>query len=301
MASNKNDKLKKLHKTIDTIVKARQIQKAKVDLNVMKEELTQEELKKFHKPMVEQLTSIVDTTTSKKATLLPIEHSLSSPIPIESPSTTLIPIEHTSKESSKSLKQSSKESSKTVKDSSKESSKTAKDTYKESLQNLETTFKNVFYPDEGIDEEIVKKFYRFNMPSEIVKDESLYEINYNRVVQQLKSLGGQKKSKYAGPEIDEHIKALSFYNERIKFIKKGLDQQSKVQTGSGIVSYKYYSSCDELIQRLNLLCGITKAGNNSPENEIEIRNEIVSILDILLKNRYINAIQHKKLYNKWCY
>ncbi len=40
-----------------------------------------------------------------------------------------------------------------------------------------------------------------------------------------------------------------------------------------------------------------EAGNNSPL----VRNEIVSILDILLKNRYINAKQHKKLYNKWCY
>ena len=50
MKLNKNNKLKKLHKTIDKIVKSRQIQKAKVDLNLMKEELTQEELKKFHKP-----------------------------------------------------------------------------------------------------------------------------------------------------------------------------------------------------------------------------------------------------------
>jgi hypothetical protein len=49
-------------------VKARQIQKAKVDLNVMKEELAQEALKKFHKHMVDQLTSIVGTTTSKKTT-----------------------------------------------------------------------------------------------------------------------------------------------------------------------------------------------------------------------------------------
>jgi hypothetical protein len=39
-------------------VKSRQIQKAKVDLNVMKEELTQEELKKFHKPMVDKLTRV---------------------------------------------------------------------------------------------------------------------------------------------------------------------------------------------------------------------------------------------------
>ncbi len=65
MNSNKNNKLKQLHKTIDSIVKSRQIQKAKVDLNVMKEELTQEELKKFHKPMVDQLTSIVDKTNTK--------------------------------------------------------------------------------------------------------------------------------------------------------------------------------------------------------------------------------------------
>jgi hypothetical protein len=69
------------------------------------------------------------------------------------------------------------------------------------------------------------------------------------------------------------------------------------QKGSGIVSYKYYSSCDELIQRLHLLCGITEAGNNSPE----VRNEIVSILDILLKDKYIDSKQHKILYNKWCY
>jgi hypothetical protein len=198
-------------------------------------------------------------------------------------------------------KQSSKQSLKIPKESSEVSSKQSTESPKvvlqESLKNLETTLKKVFYLDEGIDGKIVKKLYRFNMPNEIVKDESLYEQNYNRVVQQLKSLGGQKKSKYADPEIDEHIKGSSFYNERIKLIKKGLDQQSKFQTGSGIINYKYFSSCDELIQRLKVLCGSREAGNKSPE----IRNEIVSILDILLKNRYINAKQHKKLYNKWCY
>jgi hypothetical protein len=47
MDSNKN-KLKQLHKTIETIMKARQVQKAKVDTNVMKEEI-----KKFHKPVVD--------------------------------------------------------------------------------------------------------------------------------------------------------------------------------------------------------------------------------------------------------
>jgi hypothetical protein len=65
-----------------------------------------------------------------KKSLLLIEDSLSSPIPIESLSTTLIPIEHTAKESLK-----------TDKDSSKVSSKTAKESSKESLQNLETNLK----------------------------------------------------------------------------------------------------------------------------------------------------------------
>jgi hypothetical protein len=102
---------------------------------------------RFHKPIVDQLTSI-----ENKKSLLPIEDSKSSPLYIESPSTTLIPIEHTSKAD-----------------------------LKDSLKNLETTLKNVFYPDEGIDEEIVKILYRFNMPSEIVKDKNLYDSNYNRV------------------------------------------------------------------------------------------------------------------------
>jgi hypothetical protein len=191
MNSNKNNKLKKLHKTIDTIVKARQIQKARVDSNVMKEELTQEELKKFHKPMVDQLASIVDTTTSTKTTLLPIEDSLSSPIPIAGPSTTLIPIEHTLKESSKSPKKS--------KESSKQSTESPKVILQEILKDLETALKNVFYPDEGIDEGIVKNYYGLKMPSEILKDKSLYDSNHDRVVQILKSLGGQKRSKYTDP------------------------------------------------------------------------------------------------------
>jgi hypothetical protein len=49
-------------------------------------------------------------------------------------------------------------------------------------------------------------------------------------------LGCQKKGKYADPEIDKRIKSLSFYNERIKLIKKGLDQQSSAKTGRGIIS-----------------------------------------------------------------
>jgi hypothetical protein len=54
--------------------------------------------------MVDQLTSIINKTNRNQTTLLPIEDSPSSPIPIAGPSTTLISIEHTSKEPSKSPK-----------------------------------------------------------------------------------------------------------------------------------------------------------------------------------------------------
>jgi hypothetical protein len=111
-----------LHKTIDTILKAREIQKARVDSNVMREELTQEELERSHRPMVDQLASIVDTTKSQQTTLIPIEGLLITGPPQIEYSTGSVP-----KETSKSLKESSKESS------------------------------NVFYPDKDINEDIVKK------------------------------------------------------------------------------------------------------------------------------------------------
>ena len=133
------------------------------------------------------------------------------------------------------------------------------------------------------------------MPSEILKDPTLYEQSHSNVVSKLKSLGAQSKGKYADPEIDNYIKALRTYNERIKLIKKALDQKSQSQTGKGI-TYKYYSSCDELIERLNLLCGSKDAGNNSSE----VRNEIVSILDILLNHGLIKPQEHNSLYTKWC-
>ena len=259
-------KLKELHETIDTIVKARKVQKAQIDSNIMKEQLTEEELEKFHKPITELLSQERPIAIENPRNILAIEGNM-----------------ETEKEPKAIEEDSFHDSSISVKaDISKRPIKSATEPLK------------VFYPDEGINKEIVKDIYRFNMPSEILENHILYEQNYNRVVSTLKSLGAQKKGKYSDPEIDNYIKALSTYNERIKLIKKALDQQS--QTGTGI-TYKYYSTCDELIERLNLLCGSKDAGNNSSV----IRNEIVSILDILLNKGVIDKNTHKLFYNKWFY
>jgi len=78
------------------------------------------------------------------------------------------------------------------------------------------------------------------VPNGIIENESrrepsrclqpkLCEENNKRVVSTLRSLGSQKRGKHTNPEIDEYIKALSFYNEQVKFIEKGLEQCQRKQ------------------------------------------------------------------------
>jgi hypothetical protein len=62
-------------------------------------------------------------------------------------------------------------------------------------------------------------------------------------------------------------------------------------------NYKYYSNNDELVKRLTLLCWAIEVGNNS----IEVKNEIVSILDTLSNIKVINSKERKMLFNKWCH
>ena len=145
--------------------------------------------------------------------------------------------------------------------------------------------------------EIVKILHSFKLPSEIAENPDLYKENHGRVVEKLKSLGGQKRGKNADNKlIDEYIEALSFYNNRLKLVKNVLDQQNSSQEGQGI-SYKHYSTCDELVEKLKILCGSREIGNNSAE----LINEIVSILDILLNKGILNKDEHKIFFNKWCY
>ena len=298
--TQRHNKLKELHKTIDAIVEAREIQKAKVDANLLTEELSQEELEKFHKPMVKLIQEKSgELANIARRTDIAIEGPPSGPLPIAGPQEQIeYPTTSDSKESFMTPKESSMTPEESSKESSKESSMTPKESSKRSSKrSSKKSPLNVFYPDKGINEHIVKNKYGFNMPSEIVEDPTLCKSNRVRVLTKLKSLGGQKNSINPKPKIDEEIKALSTYNERLKLIQKGLDQQSQSpsQTGKGI-TYKYYSSCDELIERLNLLCGSKDAGNNSSE----VRNEIVSILDILLNHGLIKPQEHNSLYTKWC-
>jgi hypothetical protein len=57
-------------------------------------------------------------------------------------------------------------------------------------------------------------------------------------------------------------------------------------------SKQYYSSFDELVDRLSLLTASAQAGNTS----IDVKNEISEILDILLSNKCIEEKDYQKLY-----
>ncbi len=53
--------VRELNKTISEITKTRNIQKAKVEQKKMLEEMQEEDIAKFHKPVVEKVTKIFPT------------------------------------------------------------------------------------------------------------------------------------------------------------------------------------------------------------------------------------------------
>jgi len=60
-------------------------------------------------------------------------------------------------------------------------------------------------------------------------------------------------------------------------------------------SKQYFSSLDELVDRLSLLTASAQAGNTS----VDVKNKIAEILDILLSNKCIAKKDYQKLYKKF--
>jgi hypothetical protein len=110
-----------------------------------------------------------------------------------------------------------------------------------------------------------------------------------------------KKGSEEYKQLNRKIKGLRAYKDRIKQIPEALRLQKgeglKSNVSKSTVQYVYYNSSDDLFKRLELLCAERDIGNDS----IEVRNEISSILDELLKQDEINPKEHKLLYNKWFY
>ena len=176
-----------------------------------------------------------------------------------------------------------------------------------------------FDPDKGLDIELLEH-YKLLKPSEILDEEEPRELvcaYIKNIDTNLKRWGGrisnvQDKNSAEYKLLRRKIDAMRAYKDRIKDLLKALPlagrgggeavpkgqilkYPSKIFSNK-LIEYKYYSSPDELINRLELLCAERDIGNDS----IEVRNEIMAILDILLKNKIIDKVDHEEMFRKWC-
>jgi hypothetical protein len=78
--------------------------------------------------------------------------------------------------------------------------------------------------------------------------------------------------------------------KRIKSVKHLLDSFNKPSTSGQGITY-LPSDPKLLVQRLQVLIGSKKAGNNNT------RNEAISIMDNLLSNKHISQDEYDKLYH----
>lgn len=270
---------KELNETISEIVQARNIQKAKVEKKKLVEEIQEEEVAKFHKPVVKEVGKIVPA------------------------------IEQSSTKTAKAIEASN---TKMIKDITSSIPK-----HTSSIPQLPSSLPPLsnltIDPNKDIDIELITA-YKLLKPSELLNEndaEQIIEAYIPDINKKLQSWGGQIRSKKEDSdeyrELRRKIDGFKKYRDRIRQIPEALSLQqgkglkhkkvkcNKLTTGSKI-QYVYYNNPDDLFKRLELLCAERDIGNDS----IELRNEVVSILDLLLKQNVITSNEHKKLYSKWC-
>ena len=97
-----------------------------------------------------------------------------------------------------------------------------------------------------------------------------------------RSLGGQK-AKSSGSERQEIDKELDVIKKYREFLK--------AKEGTGFI---YYKNAKDLIDRLDILMGQMRAGNDA----VDVQNEGLAILDKLLQQKKISSEDHEKLYEK---
>ena len=98
-------------------------------------------------------------------------------------------------------------------------------------------------------------------------------------------------------EIERKKDFIKKYKANLETLVQGISDPDtfQIMRGDGIQNViLFYNNFDELVKRLEVLCGHIFGGNNS----IEIRNQANEIIDILFKNKSITKSEYRKLYNK---
>ena len=129
------------------------------------------------------------------------------------------------------------------------------------------------------------------------KDQRLKLNGYlSDISKKLKSgLMTEAEAQYRRKIIQDTRKVLTDYidynNQRLKNIK-GSGLKKKTKRGGQVM---FFNNPTEMMKKLELIIGSKVAGNNS----IELRNTIVALLDILLRNSILNKSQYNKIYKNY--
>ena len=131
--------------------------------------------------------------------------------------------------------------------------------------------------------------YKLAIPSKVYlesfKDDGLINQVMSESAKLNQKIGRRKGGLNEGPERDglsEDIKIIRKYRSRLRGIEEG---KNMLKTGSGVI---YYKNPRDLMERLELLSGEIKAGNNSSD----IKNEFSEIAHTL---RLLNIISESQL------
>jgi hypothetical protein len=143
-------------------------------------------------------------------------------------------------------------------------------------------------PDKDIDEDLLKTL-NLSLPSEILKAyeeperSQIVEVVVAKVNHVLRSLGGKKRQKKENDEVSEMIDSLRHYKDSIK----ALQNIPRFQIGKG--------NKEAMVKRLELVIASRLAGNDSDE----LVKEAMSILDLLIKERYISKSDYSKIISNY--
>ena len=103
------------------------------------------------------------------------------------------------------------------------------------------------------------------------------------------------EAQYKRKVIQDTRKVLNDYinhnKQRWKNIK-GSGLKKKTKRGGQI---QFFNNPNEMMKKLELIIGSMSAGNNS----LELRNTGVALLDILLRNAFLNKSQHSKIFKNY--
>lgn len=254
-------------KLIKSILKSRKFIKEKIRKNQMRDQLAQEEIEKFHKPVTKKL---------KEATQNQIIPAIT--------------------ELNKNQEIFSKTQNKMIDyiTSVTEKSQLPSTSVTEKSHSPSTLVTDIDF-DKDFDKKILTDF-ELPMPSAFIKqikdinerntkiDEYIQSVN--AVIRKYGSKKGAAKTNGDDDELERIssiLGQLQAYRDCLATIKQG----SRFQIGSGI-----YCDGNEMVERLQLLCASKQAGNDSKE----VYNEMVDILDKLLNLKLISKATHKKIF-----